>query len=168
MQRTASSGGNLHDHTGLEKLTRKTPEIWEYVDFSFYDWCWYKENAGMGEMKLGRWLGISHRTGSLMSFWILTPSCRVVSRTLVQQVTRIEMDEEATMKRTAALDESVKLRLCDHAHTLEETGKVEQFIGQHILSVMTWTSRRSLTTSPVIRKLTRMTTISPWILMIRI
>ena len=47
-QRTASSAGNLHDHTGLEKVTGETPEILEYVDFSFYDWCWYKENAGMG------------------------------------------------------------------------------------------------------------------------
>ena len=84
MQRTASSAGNLHDRTGLEKVTGETPEILEYIDFSFYDWCWYKENAGIGEMKLGRWLGVSHRTGSLMSFWVLTPTCKVVSRTLVQ------------------------------------------------------------------------------------
>ena len=60
IQRTASSAGNLHDCTGLEKVTGETPEILEYIDFSFYDWCWYKENAGMGEMKLGRWLGVSH------------------------------------------------------------------------------------------------------------
>ena len=37
------------------------------------------------------------------------------------------MDEEATQKRTAVFDESVKLRLHDHAHTLEENGKVEPF-----------------------------------------
>ena len=125
MQQTASSAGNLYDRTGLEKVARETPEISEYVDFSSYDWCWYKENAGMGEMKLGRWLGISHRTGSLMSFWVLTPSCKVVSRTSVQCVTRLEMDEEATQKRTEAFDETTKLRLRDHAHTLEEDGKVE-------------------------------------------
>ena len=127
MQRTASSAGNLHDRTGLEKVTGETPEISEYVDFSFYDWCWYKENASMGEMKLGRWLGLSHQTGSLMSFWVLTPSCKVVSRTSVQRVTRLEMGEEATWKRTAAFDETIKLRLHDHAHTLEEDGKVEPF-----------------------------------------
>ena len=87
MQQTPSSGDNLHDRTGLEKVTGETPDVSEYVDFSFYDWCWYKENAGMGEMKLGRWLGVSHRTGSLMSFWVLTPSRKVVSRTSVQCVT---------------------------------------------------------------------------------
>ena len=37
------------------------------------------------------------------------------------------MDEEATLKRTAVFDESIKLRLCDHAHTLEEDGKVKPF-----------------------------------------
>ena len=125
MQRTASSAGNLHARTSLEKVTGETPEISDYVDFSFYDWCWYKENAGMGETKIGRWLGVSHQTGSLMSFWVLTQTCKVVSRTLVQRVTRLEMGEEDTQKRTGAFDETIKLRLCDHAHTLEEDGKVE-------------------------------------------
>ena len=37
------------------------------------------------------------------------------------------MDEEATQKRTGAFDESVKLRLCDHVHILEDNGKVEPF-----------------------------------------
>ena len=37
------------------------------------------------------------------------------------------MDEEATQKRTAAFDKSVKLRLRDHVHILEENGKVELF-----------------------------------------
>ena len=35
------------------------------------------------------------------------------------------MGEDATQKRTGAFDETIKLRLCDHAHTLEEDGKVE-------------------------------------------
>ena len=35
------------------------------------------------------------------------------------------MGEEATQKRTVAFDETIKVRLRDHAHTLEEDGKVE-------------------------------------------
>ena len=62
-----------------------------------------------------------------MSFCVLTPSCKVVSRTSVQCVTQLEMDEEATQKKTAVFDETTKLRLCDHAHTLEEDWKVEPF-----------------------------------------
>ena len=37
------------------------------------------------------------------------------------------MNEEATQKRTVAFDNSIKLRLRDHAHTLEKDGKVEPF-----------------------------------------
>ena len=39
MQKMASSAGNLHDRTGLKKVTEETPEILEYVDLSFYDWA---------------------------------------------------------------------------------------------------------------------------------
>ena len=98
MQRTASDASTLHGRMGLEKATVETPEISEYIDFGFYDPCWYKENASMGETKMGRWLGVSHKTRSLMSFWVLTPSCRVVSRTSVQRITNLELQEE-TNKR---------------------------------------------------------------------
>ena len=53
MQRTASDAGDLRGRTSLEKVTGETPEISEYIDFGFYDHCWYRENAGMGETKLG-------------------------------------------------------------------------------------------------------------------
>ena len=68
MQCTASTSRNLCGQTALEQLTGETPEISEYLDFTFYDWCWYNNNGGLEETKLGRWLGVSHRVGSLMSY----------------------------------------------------------------------------------------------------
>ena len=68
IQCTASTSRDLSGQTALEQLTGETPEISEYLDFTFYDWCWYNDNAGLGETKLGRWLGVSHRVGSLMSY----------------------------------------------------------------------------------------------------
>jgi hypothetical protein len=32
-------------------------------------WVWFRENAGLGETKLGRWLEVSHRVGTLMQGW---------------------------------------------------------------------------------------------------
>ena len=83
MQCTASTSGDLSGRTALEQLTGETPEISEYLDFTFYDWCWYNDNAGLGETKLGQWLGVSHRVGSLMSYWILTQKGNVISHTTV-------------------------------------------------------------------------------------
>ena len=127
MQQTASDAGTLHGRTGLEKVTGETPEISEYIDFGFYDPCWYKENAGMGETKMGRWLGVSHKTGSLMSFWVLTPSCHVVSRTSVQRITNLELQEETNKRQMTAFDDAVKEYLRYYNHVLNDSGKPEPY-----------------------------------------
>ena len=143
MQWTASDTGDLHGRTSLEKVTGETPEISEYVDFGFYNYCWYRENAGMGETKLGRWLGVSHKTGSLMSFWVLTDKCRVVSHTSVQRMMELEKQEESVANRLKAFDKAIKLTIRDSAHVLEEGGKNAPTIGQIIPLAMILTSRRS-------------------------
>ena len=90
MQRTAGSEGSLHYRTSLEEVTGETPDISEYLDFAFYDWCWYNNNSGLGDTNLGKWMGVSHQVGSLMSYWALTGNGKVVSRTTVSRVTNIE------------------------------------------------------------------------------
>ena len=60
MQLTASTAGKLQGRTTLELLTGETPNISEYLDFGWYNRVWYKEDAGLGETKIGRFLGPSH------------------------------------------------------------------------------------------------------------
>ena len=79
------------------------------------------------ETKMGRWLGVSHKTGSLMSFWVLTPSCRVVSRTSVQRITNLELQEETNKRRMTAFDDSFKEYLRDYNHVLSDGGKSEPY-----------------------------------------
>ena len=87
MQLTASTAGKLQGRTPLELLTGETPDISEYLDFGWYDRVWYKEDAGLRETKLGRFLGPLHKVGSLTSYWVLPKSCIPISRTTVQCVT---------------------------------------------------------------------------------
>ena len=68
MQITASFAEYLQGRKPLEALTGETTEISKYLDFGFYDWVWFKEDAGLGETKLGRLLGVSHHIVSLMSY----------------------------------------------------------------------------------------------------
>ena len=72
-------------------MTGKTVDILEYIDFGFYDRVWYHENAGLGERLHSRWLGVSHRIGSLISYYILTQNVSVISRTTVQRCTNLEV-----------------------------------------------------------------------------
>lgn len=57
--------------TPIETITGITPDISEWLDFTIYDWCFFKSNAGVGPRELGRWLGVSHRVGPAMTYWIL-------------------------------------------------------------------------------------------------
>ena len=97
--RTSNSARDLDGKCPLERVTRETVDISEYLDFGFYDWVWYRENAGLGETKLGRWLGVSHRIGTLMSIWVLAASGKVISRTTVQRVTNLEIQVDENKKK---------------------------------------------------------------------
>ena len=94
MPLTVTSSGGIGKFIPLTQVTGDTVDISEYLDFGYYDRVWYKENSGLGPEKLGRWLGISHRTGRLMCYYILTQNGTVMSRTTVQRVTTLEMEVE--------------------------------------------------------------------------
>jgi hypothetical protein len=87
MQRTTSSSYHSNGRTPIKIITGDTPDISKYLDFGLYDWVLYKNNAVYSETKLGRMLGISHRVGPMMSYWILPISCHVISCTTVQRLT---------------------------------------------------------------------------------
>ena len=84
---------------GLEKLTGKTIDTSEWIDFDVYDRVWYWDQNKMdttGEQaKIGRWLGNSHRVGSIMTYWILTESGKVIARSTVQQIRIANMVTDA-------------------------------------------------------------------------
>jgi hypothetical protein len=73
--------------TPLEIITGETPEISEYVDSEFCDWVLFRSNAGLGEVELAKWLGVSCRVGQLMSHFILSISGIPVAATTVQLMT---------------------------------------------------------------------------------
>ena len=54
MQHTASHLGRLNGRTPVEFVTSDILDISKLLDFAFYDQCWYKENAGLGETLIGK------------------------------------------------------------------------------------------------------------------
>jgi hypothetical protein len=88
----------------------------EYLDFGFYDWVWYKDNAGLGESYIGRWLGVAHRVGNLMSYGILTEKGRVIAWTTVQRVTNLELSTTEVLQKCHCYDQRVAEILKDENH----------------------------------------------------
>ena len=93
--------------TPLEIITGDTPDISEYLDFDFYDWVIFRSNAGLGEAELGKWLGVSHRVGRLMSYWILPLSGIPVSATTVQRLTNDERNTDEMKSRMQQYEEKL-------------------------------------------------------------
>ena len=115
MSRTVRSGS---DRTPYEIVTGETPDISEFIDFTFYDWIWYLNNPNDKESppQLGRWLGVAHRVGSAMTYFVLTEKAEVLSRTTVQGVTVNEQLSDDTRSRMEKYDLEVNNRLSDEKY----------------------------------------------------
>ena len=86
IQITAPFSHNLQGSITLEALTGETPDTSQYLDFGLYDRVWSKEDAGIGETKLGRLLGVSHHVGSPISYWVLPVRRIPISRTTLAKI----------------------------------------------------------------------------------
>ena len=87
---TVNSSRYSDGRTPLDIITCKTPDLSEYSDFGSYDWVTYQNNDGIEVTEFGRWLGVSHQVGQLMSYWILPESGIPVYCTTVKMITNLE------------------------------------------------------------------------------
>ena len=116
LQRIARGRDN---RTGFEHALGYTPDISEDIDFSFYDPVWYITQPGDQESPyIGRWLGISHRVGNAMCFWVLTGNGNAISTSTVQHVTSKDLTHSNTQQRLEAFDTSVSDFLKDPDHVV--------------------------------------------------
>jgi hypothetical protein len=105
---TRMSGGD-DGRSGYEQVTGETLDISKWLDFEFYDLVWWwdrpnKPNINDETKRLGRWLGISHRVGSDLCYWIVTDSGQVVSKTTPKEE---EYDDMIVEECPKADDEEV-------------------------------------------------------------
>jgi hypothetical protein len=111
---------------GIEAVMGHTIDISEWLDFEFYDYVWYwdeaKADMSEGQRLLGRWLGIAHRIGSDMTYWIMTQSGRVIARSTVQHVTTSDLSNTAVREAIENFDNAVNQRLAEENHVNIDLG----------------------------------------------
>ena len=111
-----------HDgRTAYELITGKTPDIAEYCDFDFYDLVWYwKEPTGADRgRELARWLGVAHRIGSAMCYWLMPVSGTHIADTTVQHVTADDMRDPEVQKQVEAFNQALRERLDDNKASVQ-------------------------------------------------
>ena len=99
--------------TGYEEVTGQTPDISEWMDFEFYDLVWWldrptKPNFTDHTRRLARWLGVSHQVGSDLSYWLITESGKIISKTSVEHVTRDDYLQTDKKQKLMSLTKSLK------------------------------------------------------------
>ena len=112
--------------SGFEIVTGQTGDISEWIDFEFYDLVWFYDQKKMDMNDdgrcLARWLGVSHRVGSGLCYWLVAESGRVISRTSVQHVVREDYLDPRTREDIERFDKEMQERLDDTNFFTDEAG----------------------------------------------
>ena len=87
---------DLWGRTPYEVVTNYTPDISEYVSFSWYQWCWYLDED-MKCKSLCRWIGPAHYIGQSMCWYIIRDNGEYLARSSVIAVD--ELGKETTKVR---------------------------------------------------------------------
>ena len=110
MQRTATTAAGLKGKTPLGVLLGETPDISQYLDFAWYDWVWFKENAGLSIPVIGRFLGIADTASNLMSYHILPESGVPIMAGTVQRMTYLERGMEVNKQRMRDYNQKIAVK----------------------------------------------------------
>ena len=107
--------------TGYERIFGSTPDISEYVEFEFYDHCWYWDTPQSypNEKKgLGRWLGVAHRVGQSMVYYIMNANGKVITRSTVSRLDPPDYDVDEYKIRITKLDTRIESSIGDYRNAL--------------------------------------------------
>ena len=112
--------------TGHEEVTGDTADISEWIDFEMYDLFYWidlpnKPDTVYDVRRLVRWLGIPHRVGSDMCYWLITDSGKLVSKTLVEHVNCDDYLNPEVKKQIDEFNEKLYKRLDDTKLLLEDS-----------------------------------------------
>jgi hypothetical protein len=111
---TAGSNPSLNGRTPYEIVTGQTPNITEWLLFDWYEPVWYYDNPDgfpADVKKLGRWLGVAHRVGQALCFWILPITGCPIARSTVQSVTGDEYGTDDFKKKLSDYDKEIHEKL---------------------------------------------------------
>ena len=103
--------------SGYEMVFGTTPDISEYVEFDFYDYCWYwdtPQSYPHEKKQLGRWLGIAHRVGQSMVYFVMNANGKVIARSTVVPLEPQDHDVTETTTRMSDLDATIKATIGDY------------------------------------------------------
>lgn len=111
MQRLARPMSSIQKHIGYEIVASTTPGIMEIVEFTWYKHMWYFDKHAsfpINKRKIGRWLGDSHCTGQVLTYYIVNEKVVVISCSTVHPMSCKEPEDQHVKDRIKELDKIIK------------------------------------------------------------
>ena len=111
---TATGKYQLQGRTPFEIVMNYTPDISEYVNFHFYQWCYHWDEL-QKKKRLGRWLGVAHRVGQSMCYYVLTSKGTFIARSTVIPIPDIDLAATELKERMDRFTKSVDDVIGNHS-----------------------------------------------------
>jgi len=100
----------LNGRTPYELVVGRAPDISEYLDFAWYDDVWYYDQDVQfpdARRKLGKWIGVAHRVGQALCYYVLPSNGIPIVRSTVQPLTEEELRTENVKERIKELNKRI-------------------------------------------------------------
>jgi hypothetical protein len=96
-------------------VTGNTPDISELLEFEWYQPIWYYEPSEFPRQNkiIGRWLGIAHRIGQALCFWILPKSGVPIARTTIQAISIADLQTDSIKAMLQEYDQAIEQKLIE-------------------------------------------------------
>ena len=107
----------LQNRTPYESVMNYTPDISEYVNFHFYQWCYYWDEMEK-EKRLGRWLGVAHQVGQSMCYWVLNSGGNYIARSTVIPIPDEDLLSTLLKERMMTFTDSVHDVIGNHRRAI--------------------------------------------------
>ena len=98
-------------------MTGEILDVYQCLDFRFYDWAWHKENAGLVVPRLGRFLGVVDAACNVHSFHVIPESGTPIVADAVERETQLELETDVNKQRINSINDKIADRFKEgHLH----------------------------------------------------
>ena len=120
----ATNRYDLQGRSAYEHVVGYTPDITEYVSFSWYQWVYYWDQDAK-EKKLGRWLGPAHQIGQALCYYILVDNAEFIARSTVIPVPDADLLSDSMKALMASYTSSVEDKIGNYRQPAFDESKPE-------------------------------------------
>ena len=99
---------SINNRTPNEIVEGNTPDILEFIRFSWFSFVWYWDPAHFKKQHIGRWIGVAHSIGSGHVYYILTKNGRVLARSTVSNLSDDDKTSTGIQTQMAQFDENIR------------------------------------------------------------